>query len=186
MAVGDQTTGQEGLSEHAGVLNDGPDAGEVPYAHLTSPPFNKDSCAVVAAGTESSRTSSQNQSESGFTPRVYMWSLGIANPGLDTGSPVKSGAIGYGGLNDVMGVFSANQGTADSSLVAAKKKKRLSERSTKRWTLNIMDRWRESRGSLGKREKKDNGITEGKINVSKRLRRVINSISPSICFTCVS
>ncbi|XP_062332803.1 uncharacterized protein zgc:113229 [Osmerus eperlanus] len=63
-----------------------------------------------------------------------------------------------------MGVFSANQGTAESSLVAAKKKKRLSERSTKRWTLNIMDRWRESRGSLGKREKKDKGITEGKIH----------------------
>ncbi|XP_067104303.1 uncharacterized protein zgc:113229 [Osmerus mordax] len=168
-AVGDQTRGQEGLSKDAGVLNDGPDAGEVPRArpgaaHLTSPPFNKDSCTVVAEGTESSRTSSLKQSESGFTPRVYVWSLGSANPGLDTGSPVESGAFGNRGLNNVMGVFLANQGTAESSLVAAKKKKRLSERSTKRWTLNIMDRWRESRGSLGKREKKDKGITEGKIH----------------------
>eukprot|EP00064_Thunnus_orientalis_P019679 superscaffoldBa00005029_g19805 len=107
----------------------------------------------IAGNKDAVTTTGQNQ-EQGFTPRVYLWSLKGAD--LNTGGQenkvlhVGNGGIGASAQSKDTQIVQTT--TANSS---SRRKQRSSDNKTRRWTQKIKERWRERPGSFGKRGKEE-------------------------------
>lgn len=99
----------------------------------------------------------------GFTPKVWTWSLKSVDSGVGTGSdvekslPLDNGELQVSDQSQDVDIFSVSESTPRT-----KKEKRLSDSTKRKWTQRIKDRWRDRRGSLGKRGKELTGVDEEK------------------------
>lgn len=109
----------------------------------------------IAGNKDAVTTTGQNQ-EQGFTPRVYVWSLKGAD--IDTGCQenkvlhVGNGGFGAPAQSKDTQTVQASQKTSNSS---PRRNQRSSENKTRRWTQRIKERWRERPGASGKKGKEE-------------------------------
>lgn len=94
----------------------------------------------------------QNQDQhQGFTPKVFAWSLKPTN--------VNPESQEHKVLHTENGAFGALVQSKDTPIVSAdqnigsRRKLRLSDSKTRRWTQKLKERWRDRPGSLGKKPK---------------------------------
>lgn len=94
----------------------------------------------------------QNQNQhQGFTPKVFAWSSKPTN--------VDAGSQEHKALHAENGAFGALVQSKDTPIVSAdqnsgsRRKSRLSDSKTRRWTQKLKERWRDRPGSLGKKPK---------------------------------
>lgn len=94
----------------------------------------------------------QNQDQhQGFTPKVFAWSLKPAS--------VDPGSQEHKVLQTENGAFGALVQSKDTPIVSAdqnsgsRRKPRLSDSKTRRWTQKLKERWKDRPGSLGKKPK---------------------------------
>lgn len=95
----------------------------------------------------------------GFTQKVWTWSLKSVDSAVGTGRDVeKSLPLDIVELQNSdhgqdVDIFSVSESTSKS-----RKEKRLSDNTKRKWTQKIKDRWKDRRGSLGKRGKEQTGV----------------------------
>ncbi|CAK6972734.1 uncharacterized protein zgc:113229 [Scomber scombrus] len=131
----------------------------------------------IAGNKDAVTTTGQNQ-EQGFTPRVYVWSLKGAD--IDTGGQenkvlhVGNGEFGALAQSKDTQTVQASQKTSNSS---PRRNQRTSENKTRRWTQRIKERWRERPGAFGKKGKEEGlpGIESSPQNQPLTSQHVINT-----------
>lgn len=107
----------------------------------------------IAGNKDAVTTTGQNQ-EPAFSPKVYMWSSKSAN--LDRGGQenkvlhVGNGGFGALAQSKDTQIVQTSQNTASSS---SRRKQQSSDNKTRRWTQKIKEKWRERPGSFGKKAK---------------------------------
>ncbi|XP_042348665.1 uncharacterized protein zgc:113229 [Plectropomus leopardus] len=98
-------------------------------------------------------TSTGQNHDQSFTPKVYSWSLKPTN----TGSSQEVLHMGNGG-------FGTLAQSKDMQIVPTnnsfRRKQRSSENKTRRWTQKIKERWRDRPGSFGKKGKEGGGADQ--------------------------
>lgn len=114
----------------------------------------------TASNKEAVTGTGQNQDQ-GFSPRVYTWALKPTDVSLDIrgqeGQVPHLGNGGFGALAESkdMQIVPTGQKTTNSS---SRRKQRSSENKTaRRWTQKIKERWRDRQGSFGKKGKEEEG-----------------------------
>ncbi|KAI3351711.1 hypothetical protein L3Q82_020550 [Scortum barcoo] len=129
--------------------------------HVERGSFGTSAMTKQTANNKEAVTGTGQNQDQGFTPKVYMWSLKPTDASLDTGGQegqvphVGNGGLGALAQSKDMQIVPTSQKTTNSS---SRRKQRPSENKTaRRWTQKIKERWRDRPGSFGKKGKEEGG-----------------------------
>ncbi|KAM7417609.1 hypothetical protein PAMA_017306 [Pampus argenteus] len=111
----------------------------------------------IAGNKDAVTTTGQNQDQ-GFTPKVDVWSLKSTdlNTGGQENTVLHVGNGGLGALEESKDtqIVQTNPTTAN---ISPRRKQQSSDNKTRRWTQKIKQKWRERPGSFGKKGKEEGG-----------------------------